>query len=140
MPRQLSFWDTPSLDPTARIKSAMREALKGCGLSRDQVADQINLLAKREGVSTNGKAKRVTVELIEKWVSPAAHAHRIPVQYLPIFCNVTGSLLPLRALASPMNADVITNQDCMKLAWADAEIAKRKNSQEARRLAQEIGL
>jgi len=139
-PRQLDFWDNPSLDPTGRLKAAMREALKDCGLSRDQVADQINELARREGTATNGKAQRVTVELIEKWVSPSAAGNRIPVQYLPMFCRVTGSLLPLTALAAPVGADVIHGRERAKLAWAEAEIARRRTAVEARKLAQEIGL
>lgn len=140
MTRQLNFWENPHLDPTSRIKSAMREALKDCGLSRDQVVDQINELAKREGMTTNGNGQRVTVELLEKWVSPSAAGNRIPIQYLPMFCRVTGSLLPLRALAAPVGADVITGPDRLKLAWAEAEIAKRKTTAAARKLAAEIGL
>ena len=140
---QLNLWDSPSLDPTTRVKAAMREALSGAyaaGVTRDNVVDEMNRLASLEGLSTNGNGKRVTKHLLDKWVSTAADGHRVPLHLLLIFCRATGSNLPIKALAAPLGLDVIDDEERKKLAWAEAEIERKKTAQLARRLSQEIGL
>lgn len=88
------------LDVRLTVKSAMAQALKDCGLSRDQVVDKINSLA-----AANGIVLRLTINTLDKWVAPSAD-HAIPYQLMPIFCRATGSMAPLGALATPLGAVV----------------------------------
>jgi len=46
----VSLWDNPSLDVTSRVKPAMRDALSGCPLSREIVAERMSDIARREGM------------------------------------------------------------------------------------------
>lgn len=137
-PTQLSLWDSPSFDPTDRLKAAMREALRGCPKSRDQVVADMNRLASHEGMTCNGRSQEVTTTVLDKWVAAGATGHRIQVQYLPIFCQVTGSLLPLQALLAPLGATAISGNDVKILRWGETELERRRLARESSRLAQEV--
>lgn len=121
--KQLALFETPPLDPSARVKAAMKEALDQTPLSRIEVVEDINRLARAEGLTTNGRRKEVTEALLDKWVAPSA-ANDVPIKYLPIFCYVTGSLDPLVALAAPLGASVIDRDDAelLRLAKIEEEI------------------
>jgi len=139
-PRQPLLWDKPELDPTSRVKAAMREALDASGLSRTKVVADMNALASREGMTCGGRSQKVTEDLLNKWCAPGAIAHVIPIRYLPIFCRVTRSLLPIVALAIPAGGLAISCEDQKLLEWARLEVAKRRIGKDARRLAQEVGI
>lgn len=139
MSRQLNLWDMPSLNPIPRVKEAMRISLKECGLSRDQVVDEMNRLASLDGISTNGKAKKITADILDKWVSPGCD-HIIPWKLLPIFCKVVGDLAPLRALVAPLGATLIDQEEANLLKWAKTEMQSRKLRKVKKKLEEEIGL
>jgi hypothetical protein len=137
---QLRIWDKAPLDPTDGLKTAMREALKGCGLSRPQVAEKMAELAEEEGITVGGRSQKVTLPLLDKWVARGARSYVIPVRLLPIFCRVAGSILPLKALSNPVGAEVVVEEDARLLEWARAEIRHRECRKAARRLAQQAGV
>lgn len=139
-PTQLSLWDSPSFDPTDRLKAAMREALKNCPRSRDQVVSDMNALAAMEGMTCAGRSQEVTSAILDKWVAGGATGHRIPVHYLPIFCQVTESILPLQALLAPLGAMAISGDEAKVLRWGQTELERRRLNRESNRLAQEVGL
>jgi len=139
-PQQLELWNRLDLDPTMRLKAAMREAIRLSGLSREKVVADMNDLATESGLTTNGRGEKVTLPLLEKWVAPSAEGHRIPVHYLSLFCLVTRSGLPLDALALAIGCRVISADDQRLLEWAKVETARRKLGRDARRLAQEVGI
>lgn len=136
---QLTLRDQVNFDPTDELKVAMQEALRGCPLSREQVVDEMNRLAAIAGIATNGRAQRVTVAILDKWVARGASAHVIPVRYLRIFCHLTGSVLPLQAFL-PRGAEIVSGDDLACLRWAKAELELRAKRQEVKRLAQEVGI
>lgn len=138
MSEQPKLWNIPSLDPVPRVKEAMRQALKNCPFSRDQVVDKTNDLARREGISTNGRAQKVTAEMLDKWVSQSEHI--IPWKLLPIFCRVVDDLSPLAALVAPLGAKVIGKDDAMLLKWARAEKETRRLRRVKRQIETEIDL
>jgi hypothetical protein len=138
VPIQLTLRDVVSLDPTDQLKIAMNEALKGCGLSRAQVVDDMNRLAARAGMRGEDR-QAVTETIIDKWVARGSRAHIIPLKLLPIFCQATGSLLPVQALM-PAGSEIVSGEDLVCLRWAKAEKEKRRISREARKLAQEAGI
>jgi len=129
---QPSLFEQVSLDPTNRVKSAMREALKECRLSREQVVDEINRLAGVEGIKT-----KVSLSLLDKWVAASAN-HLIPWKLLPIFCQVTKSILPLQALVAPLGLQVIGPSEIKILEWGKVELQRRALSKKTRRLMEEI--
>lgn len=139
-PIQLQLWDRPALDPKGRLKTAMREALDGSGLSREKVVADMNAVAEAEGLTCNGNAQKITTAMLDKWVAAGSPAYMIPAAYLPLFCLVTRSLLPLNALAAPLQAEVIEAEDRRLLEWARVETTRRKLNRDARKLAQEVGI
>lgn len=140
VPTQLRLWDSPSFDPTDRLKTAMREALKACPLSRERIVSDMNQLANAEGMICGGRAQKITVPQLEKWVAAGASGHVISLKLLPVFCRVVGSIAPIQAIAAPMGAEVVGPEDAKLLRWARAESERRKIVREAGRLAQEAGI
>ncbi len=135
---QMTLQDQLNLDPTDIIKVAMQEALKECPLSRSQVVDDMNQLAKIAGITTNGRTGIVTESVLDKWVARGAKAHVIPTRYIRIFNIVTGSDHVSQAVSRP-KAQVISEEDAKCLQWARAELEARQKRKEAKRLAQEVG-
>lgn len=139
MSGQLSLWDRPSLNPIPRVKEAMRQALKASSLSREQVVDRMNAIARAEGLSTNGKARQVTADMLDKWVADSGE-HLIPWKLLPIFCFVVENITPLHALAAPIGVSVIDKEDALLLQWAKAEMNGRKLKKQQRQLQERLGI
>lgn len=119
---KLGLWHNPSLDVTLRVKAALREVLSECPKSREAIAEHMSSVARKEGLAEEGRTP-VSPEMLDKWVSSSATAHRIPYHYLTIFCFVTGSLLPIQAMLAPLNASAVTgeDQDLLELARIKAK-------------------
>ena len=132
--RQLKIFEQPSLNPTSRVKAAMREAIKECPLSREQIVDEMNRLAGIEGVKV-----KISLALLDKWVAQST-PHIIPWKLMPIFCRITENVLPLQALLAPLGATIVWDKDVRLLQWARAEIQRRALSKTARRLLEELGI
>ena len=139
-PHQHLLWDRPEIDPTNRLKTAMREAIETSGLSRMKVVADMNTLASLEGMTCGGRSQKVTEDILDKWCAAGSVDHVIPLRYLPAFCRVTGSILPLVALAIPAGGMVIVAEELKLLEWARLEIKRRRIGKDARRLAQEVGI
>lgn len=134
-PKQLRLWDQIIPDPVPAVKAAMSEAIKGCPLSRDQIADQMTDMARLAGIG--GK---VTPSILDKWVAPSA-AHVIPLRLLHIFCRVVQSKVPFETYAACFrDARVISDEDHRILQWALSEIEARSARKRAKRRAQEVGI
>lgn len=121
---QLTIRDQLNLDPTDLIKIAMQEALRECSLSRAQVVDDMNRLAELAGISTNGRAGKVTEAMLDKWVARGSKAHVIPTRYIRIFNIVPGSDHLSQAIPRP-STHVISEDDAKRLQWATAELDAR---------------
>lgn len=136
---QLSLFETHSLNTIPRFKSALREAVRRSGLSRDHVADAMTAAMKTDGLKLPGNSRSVSRAILDKWLSDGA-AHMIPASLIPVFCKATGSILPFQALMRPLGFWAVTEEQRKILLWAEAEIAKRRNAKRAKRLAEEVGI
>lgn len=136
---QQELFNRPSLNPVPRLKAAMREALKKCRLSREQVVEEMNRLASLEGLTTGGRSQKVTVPLLDKWVAESAE-HVIPLKFLPIFCEAVGDYGALSVLAGCLGLALIGEEERKLLEWAKLEVERRKALKRARKLAEELGL
>lgn len=133
MSEQYNLFDGQSLNPVSRVKEAMRLAIKQSKLSRDQVVDAMNDLARTEGLSTNGRAKQISIEMLDKWLSNSAD-HTIPWKYFPVFCRIVNSVDPIKALCAPLNAEVVDYKETSLLKWARYEMQKRKIKKHQKKL------
>lgn len=136
---QQDLFGRPSLNPVPRLKAAMREALKRCRLSREQVVEEMNRLASLEGLTTGGRSQKVTLPLLDKWVAESAE-HVIPLKFLPIFCEVVGDHGALSVLAGCLGLSLIGEEERKLLEWARVELERRRLRKKARQLAQEVGI
>lgn len=137
--KQLTIRDYLSLDTSDQLKIAMQDALKNCEMSRAQIVDELNRLAGISGIRHEGKNGHITEEILNKWVARGSTGHQIPVRYLAIFCQATGSAHPLEALLPP-GCEIIGAEDASLLSWARVEVERRKLSRRAKRLAEEVGI
>jgi len=124
MSDQLNLFNRTSLNPVSRVKEAMRQAIKSSELSREQVVDRMNELARVEGITTGRRAKAISIDTMEKWLSHSAE-HLIPWKLLPIFCHVVNSISPFKPLLAALGASVIDKKEWLMLEWAKAEKEKR---------------
>jgi hypothetical protein len=131
---QLSLKDQVRLDPTDFLKVAMAEAIKQSELSRPEIVDEMNRLASIAGI-----AVRTTEAMLDKWLARGCRGHLISVRDLPIFCQSIGSIAPLMALL-PTGTEMVAGEDLKLLHWARAEMARRKASRQAKKLAEEAGI
>jgi hypothetical protein len=136
---QMDLFDRPNLNVTCRLKAAMRESLKNCDLSREQVAERITEIMKVEGLRCPGNSRGVSRAIFDKWVGESS-VHMIPTAILPVFCAAARSWLPLQVLAASAGLKLISPDETKLLLWGQAEAGKRKISKRAKKLAEEIGL
>lgn len=137
-PQQLKFEFYPTMNVTADLIDALRDAVAASGLSREQIADKMNEVAVRYGVSLTQGSGKLGVDTLEKWLNPTETSRAIPVKALPIFCAVTNCKTPLDVIARPIGYAVIDAEDAKLLAWAKASQKARKAQAELKRLEREI--
>lgn len=100
MLKELSATNKPTIEGELsvieRLRGALRSAVKGSLLSRDQIADEMSHLC----------GQVITKQVIDSWTREDQDSphdgkkilRHIPAEYLPAFCKVTHSLEPLRIM------------------------------------------
>jgi len=106
------------------LRASMRKVIKGCPLSRHQIAGEMSHL-------TN---ETITKEQIDSWTREDQRSEiggrgsddedrwirrHIPGEYLPAFCQATGSVEPLKVLGGPCGIFVMPGPEALR-----AEIQK----------------
>jgi hypothetical protein len=135
MQRQLNLFESTSLNTTYDIKREIRLAMSRSGLSRDQIVDQINDLAVKEGMR-----KSISKAALDNW-SKDSDPDRLPSPaWLTLFCKVVGSVTPISALIRPLDAEIISRDDIRLLMWARAERDKKKATKRARLAEQSLDI
>lgn len=119
MTSQLNLFNQPTLNVLRTVKERMVTAHKESCLSREELCDKMNDLAERYGVLlVGGRGQRLALATLDKWLNPEEKEHFPTIKGLPIFCAVTGSVEPMRAMIEPLGWQIIGDQDSKLLAWA----------------------
>lgn len=92
-----------------RLCRSLSRAISKKNLSRWEISGQMSHLL---GVE-------ITKASIDAWTSESKTKHRIPAEFLPAFCEVTGSLEPLEILAEITGMFALPGPDVLR-----AEIQK----------------
>lgn len=127
MLKELSTTNKPTikgeLSVIERLRGALRSAVKGSLLSRDQIADEMSHLC----------GQGITKQVIDSWTREDQDApnegkkiqRHIPAEYLPAFCKVTHSLEPLRIITEAAGFFLSPGPDALR-----AEIQRLDEAQE----------
>ena len=130
---QLDLFRSESLNITYDIKRIIRLELddaKKRGLSRDEIVDSMNEIAVREGMrlGKNGISK----DTLDGWCKDSDPGRLPSLPWLVIFCKILGTVNPIDILGRPLGSRTIGPVDAKKLAWADAELKKKRATRTAR--------
>ena len=135
MIQQLNLF-APNLNVTARLKAAMREAIRKCQLSREEIVEAMRRVSRQDGLEA-ARGQTISLPNLDAWVAESK-PNLIPVSLLTIFCCVTKDITPLQILAAPLNATVIGQEKLKILAWAELEVQARKLVRQKNKLLSEI--
>ena len=131
---QLSFFDVlkdlrpkntefSSFNIDLIFRETLTEAIKGCPLSRIQIAMHISELIGRE----------ITKNMLDSWTAESREGvNNMPAVIVPAFGHVVGSVEPLRILADPNDCYVIQGSDALDLELKKIENQKQKLSEKER--------
>lgn len=115
------FRSRAGLNVITALKREIRLSLSTSNLSREQIADRMYELARRDNVAGN-----FSKQALDNWVCG-----------LLLFCEVMRTTAPLQVVAQALGAQVIDAREAAALSWAKAEIERRRAAKRAR-LAQEM--
>lgn len=118
----LNYCDHFAFNVDAAVKTAMRQAAKDSSYSRDQICDRMNEIAESAGFRLGGgNSKALSLALLEKWLNPLEREHTPPLRALAVFCRAVVTVEPLRALTSPLGAQIIDKRQSLLLKRAELD-------------------
>lgn len=130
MAKQLDLFSVaPTLNVQRDVKTAMANAAKDTGLSREELCERINQTADRYGVRlVKGTGSGVTLATLEKWLNPEDKEREIPVKGLAVFLAATGDKSPIAELIAPLGWMVIDEKDAklLQLAKLKQEVEQKQ--------------
>ena len=111
---------TGTLNIQAGLREALNQAIKGCNLSRWEIAGKMSDLLDCE----------ISKAMLDAWTAESKEGHRFPAEFLPAFCRVTGCRVPLSILAEMAGLFALPGPEALR-----AEI--QKLDEEAKKLSSE---
>lgn len=137
-PVQLTLFGSSSFNVVAGLKEAMNGAARRSGLSRGEIVDRMNDLARRYGAHLVKGKGGLTLATFEKWLNPKSLDHVPTVQAIPIFCAVVKDNSALGSLAGPLGAKVIDEKDSRLLEWARESHRIKQSRKRMRQIEAEL--
>ena len=128
--RQEACHPEGSLDVNIRFRAAISEAIKGCPLSRPQIAARMSELT---GVE-------ITTSMLNSWTAESKDQHRFPAIFLPAFYEVTKATWPYRMLANPVGLYIMESPEALlsEEAAIDEQIKRLQREKRERRLLRKV--
>lgn len=93
-----------SFDIDSQFRAAISEALKGCPLSRYQVAARMSELVGSE----------ITKAMLDSWTAESKEGHRFPAIFLPAFCEATGCSEPLKLMGRLVGVFILPGPEALR--------------------------
>lgn len=117
MNRQLSLFDAENRRVAhiagfaSFVRAAMNRAAAASPLSREQIVERMNELARAAGVRmTRGNAKKISLDTLEKWLNPYGD-YAPSLLAVEIFMRAAGTLEPLGSWLSLHGCEFMTDED-----------------------------
>ena len=124
---QLDIFHSQSINPTYEIKRALRQSLSKTHLSRDQVVDAMNNIARHEGMR-----KSISKATLDNWLKDSDPDRLPSLPWLVIFCRVVNDVSPITVLLRPLGHYLIDERGKALLDWAEAEMNRRQATKRAK--------
>ncbi len=125
--RQIDLFADNSLNRTYAIKRSLRIALSNTSKSRDEIVDEMNAIAVREGMR-----QKTSKPSLDGWTKDSAPDRLPSPAWLVIFCHVLDDTDPIAAMVAPLGKIVVGEREKALIAWAEAEAQKRRAAKRAR--------
>lgn len=108
-------------------------------VSRDHIADRMTDLASVAGVSlAKGRTKRVTREILDKWLTPSDQGHPPSLLAVLAFCQITEDNSPILPLVNALGCSLMTEEDRRLRDYARAIISERNARRKKKKLEAEL--
>ena len=123
------------------LKSCMQRSLAAAvpPLSREQLVDRMNAIAKRCGYKiTVGRGRILTLAVLEKWLNPNEIDDEPPIKAFQVFMLALGSLEPLRLLAEFNGCKLITEKEIPFYEYGKAKFEAKERARQLKRLEGEL--
>lgn len=123
------------------VKSAMQRALAAASppLSRAQVVDRMNAIADRYGVKlTTGRARLLTIHILDKWLAPNDTDDVPPLAALEIFMLAVQSFEPLECFAEFNGCKLLTPDEGVFYEYGKAKFEAKERARKLKRLEEDL--
>jgi hypothetical protein len=111
------------------VKDALNDALKGCGLSREVVAEELSRLTGHE----------ISVHQINNWAAPSKEDRPTPLHFLAAITEITGSPALAEAALDGTGYRLLTPEEATYYEIGRLEAEKRKHTKKRKELWDKIG-
>ena len=123
------------------LKATMRSCASLCRFSRLEIVEKMNAITLAAGVRmTAGRAKGISVDTLDKWLSPEEREHVPSLVALHIFCLALQDATPLRVWLETFGIKSMTPEDEVLRDYGQAmqqrEIAANKVKQAKQKLTE----
>lgn len=138
-PIQLKLFRHSGLHTVVRdIKEALNQEIKASNKSREQVLDLMNELARRQGMSLNGK-NGVSKDLFEKWLNVEDESRAPGLKGLTLLCAALGTVRPIGVMMVALGGMAIEDEDIKMLEWARVYHKTKALRKRMRKIEEEMG-
>lgn len=123
---------------TGLIRTAMNRAAAASPYSRAQIVERMNRIALTSGKRmTQGKAKTISLDTLEKWLNPEADV--VPsLLAVEIFMRAVNSLAPLEAWLDLHQCEVMTPPKRKLCLYAHNVLEGKRISKTQKRLEEDL--
>lgn len=119
------------------LKACMQRALAAAvpSLSRDQLVDRMNAIAKQHGLKiTVGRSRVLTLAVLEKWLAPNDQDDVPPILAFEVFMLALGNFDPLQVLAEFNGCKLITEEEIPFYEYGKEKFEAKENAKRIKRL------
>lgn len=123
------------------LKACMRSALAAAvpSLSREQLVDRMNSIAKRHGFKiTVGRGRVLTLAVLEKWLAANDPDDVPPLEAIQVFMLALNTMEPLAVLAEMNGCKLITEEEIPFYDYGKAKFEAKERARQLKRLEEDI--
>lgn len=105
-----------SLNLDLAVRKALSAAIRNCGKSRPQIAEDMSRLM----------GQGISVAILDAFTAESKPAHRFPAAWLAAFCVVTRDTRVLATIVEHAGGKLVTSEEAMLIELARNYLAKKE--------------